>query len=327
MTPQRGVALLSMLLVLVIVTALTSSMLYNNRLEIQRNQVRSLNAQAQEYALSGITWAEIWLQKTAQPQARILELFQPEHGSLHVTISDEMAKFNLNNVRDVSGKIDPSQLQIFQRLLISLQIDPALAINLGDWLDADVSSAGYNSEDLGYENKQAYYAKGYRTANRPMAHISELILVKGFTTQLYEILQPYVTALPNKTRVNINSASGKLLEALIPGINGAQILSQRERANGTPFLDIESFLQHQLSAGLEISVDMLTTTSQYYLVSAQASYHNQSSNWQALLFKAEYPASTNQKDWHIQRKWQHLQPFWVAKLGLDDQLEAIHKGL
>ena len=319
MTAQKGIALLSMLLVLAIVTTLTSSMLYNNRLEIQRNQFRSLSAQAQEYALSGIAWAEIWTQKTAHPQAQVLEIFQPEDGSLHVTISDEMAKYNLNNLRDSSGQIDATQLQIFQRLLISLQIDPALAVNLGDWLDADVSSAGYNSEDLGYENKQAYYAKGYRTANRPMAHHSELILVKGFSVELYQALQPYVTALPNKTGVNINSATAEILDALIPGIDGTRMVSRRQEADRSPFLDVESFLQHQLSAGLEITADMLTTTSQYYLVTVQASYHKQTSNWQALLFKTEDLTRENQNGWHIQRKWQHQQPFWLTKMNIKDE--------
>lgn len=317
-----------MLLVMTIVTTLTSSMLYNNRLEIKRNQVRVLSAQAQEYAQSGIAWAEIWMQKTTHPQAQVVELFQPEDGSLHVTISDEMAKFNLNNLRDVSGKIDSTQLHIFQRLLTSLQIDAVLALNLADWLDDDVSSAGYNSEDLGYENKKAYYATGYRTANRPMAHSSELILVKGFSLELYQILQPYVTALPNKTPININSASAELLEVLIPGIDGARMVAQRKRANGNLFLDVDSFLLHQLSAGLEISADMLTTTSQYYLVTVQASFYKQTSNWQALLFKSENLVSAGQAGLYIQRQWQQQQPFWITKLSVrDNSLEAIHKGL
>lgn len=328
MTAQKGVALLSMLLVMAIVTTLTSSMLYNNRLEIKRSQVQAFKAQAQEYALSGIAWAEIWTQKTTHPKAQVMELFEPENGSLQVRISDEMAKFNLNNLRDVSGKIDSTQLHIFQRLLTSLQIDAALAVNVGDWLDADVSSAGHNSEDLGYENKQAYYAKGYRTANRPMAHISELILVKGFSIELYQILQPYVTALPNKTAININSASAELLEVLIPGIDGVRMVAQRKSGNGSLFLDVDSFLQHQITAGLEITADMLTTTSQYYMVIAQASYRKQMSNWQALLFKSENLVSANQDGWYIQRKWQHQQPFWMTKISVrDNSLEAIYKGL
>jgi general secretion pathway protein K len=328
MRAQKGVALLSMLLVLAIVTTVTSNMLYNNRLEIQRNQVRNLNAQAQEYALSGITWAKILIQKTTHPQAKIIEVFQPEEGSLRITLNDEMAKFNLNNLRDASGNIDSAQLQIFQRLLLSLQIDPVLAINLGDWLDADVSSAGYNSEDLGYENMPAYYAKGYRTANRVMAHSTELILVKGFSIELHEVLEPYVTALPNKTAININTASAELLEVLIPGIDGTRMVAQRERKNGSPFLDVDSFLQHQLSAGLEITPDLLTTTSQFYRVTTQASYRQQLSNWQALLFKARNPASAKQSGWYIQRKWQHHQPFWVSEVSANDTpLEAINKAL
>ena len=327
MTAQKGVALLSMLLVLAIVTTVTSNMLYNNRLEIQRSQVRALSAQAQDYAQSGIAWAEIWLQKTTYPQAQSMEIFQPDQGSLHVTISDEMAKFNLNNLRDASGNIDPAQLQIFQRLLISLQIDPALGINLGDWLDADISSAGYNSEDLGYENKQAYYAKGYRTANRPMAHSSELMLVKGFSPELYKRLQPSITALPNKTGININSASAKLLEVLIPGIDGIRMVAHRERAEGSPFLEVDSFLQHQLSAGLEIAADMLTTTSQYYRVTSEAGYRNQASNWQALLFRSEDLSNGKQSGWHIQRKWQQRLPFWVTQASVSNELEATDKGL
>ena len=327
MTAQKGLALLSMLLVLAIVTTVTSSMLYNNKLEIQRSQIRALSAQAQEYAQSGIAWTEIWLQKTTHPQAQSMEIFQPDQGSLHLTISDEMAKFNLNNLRHASGKIDPIQLQVFQRLLLFLQIDPALGISLGDWLDADISSAGYNSEDLGYENKPAYYAKGYRTANRPMAHISELILVKGFSPEIYKRLQPYITVLPNKTSININSASAELLEVLIPGIDGTRMVAQRERAEGTPFPNVDSFLQHRLSAGLEIAADMLSTTSQYYLVTSEAAYRNQASSWQALLHKSEDLTNAKPSGSHIQRRWQQQLPFWLTKVSVRNTLEATDKGL
>lgn len=326
MTRQKGIALLSMMLVVVIVTAVTSKMLYNNQLEIKRGQTQMLKAQANEYAFSGIAWTRAHLQDKLNTSGKPPQLFQPPEGTLETRISDEMGKFNLNNLRDASGKIDITQLHIFERLLQLLHLDKKLALNLGDWLDSDISSAGYSTEDLGYQNREAFYATGYRTANRPMADASELLMVKGVTRENYAMLRPYITALPVKTGVNVNTASAVVLEALIPGIDGRAVVEGREQSNShqqlntKTFNDIDSFATDNVTAGLEIPADQLTTTSYYYLVTVSATYHQQPSNWQALLHITKTTDSHNKTYRVVTEIWRQQLPFWQSAVNVDSEL-------
>jgi general secretion pathway protein K len=49
----------------------------------------------------------------------------------------------------------------------------------------------------------------------PITSASELLALPGFGRDRYVLLAPYVTALPQGTRINLCSASGKLIDALI----------------------------------------------------------------------------------------------------------------
>ena len=313
---QCGVALLSMLLVFAVVGTLTGSMLYRNSLEIKRDQTSIRSAQAYEYARGGVALAELWLQRHTQPQRAGLSLFRPPEGDLAVYISDEMGKFNLNNLRDKSGAVNGVQVAVLQRLLVALELDPQLALATADWVDGDISSTGSsNTEDLGYSSRPTDSGIGYRTANRPMGHISELLLVDGFSRQAYNNLKPYISALPVATAVNVNSASPLLLEAVIPGIAARELVASRESMAGG-FADMDHFLKHQSSAGVDIPAGLLTTVSHYYLVSSRVVFSDQPSNWQALIsrFQSEDRRHlTASLIWKTRILWLQQLPFWALE--------------
>ena len=318
---QRGVALLSMLLVFAIVAALTASMAFKNRLEIKRYQTMLRSAQAVEYARGGIRLAELWLQRYRDPLIAERSVFQPPDGDLTIYISDEMGKFNLNNLRGKNGVIDRVQLAVLQRLLVVLKLDPQLANAIGDWVDADIRSSGStNTEDLGYSSRPTIDGSGYRAANRPMAHISELLLVTGFSEQIIETLKPYVSVLPVTTAVNINTASPLLLEALIPGLEAEKLVAVRS-AMPSGFIDLDGFLKDKSSAGVDIPAGLLTTVSRYYMITSRGVFRGQPSLWQALVgrFSAE-DADLSAVDllWETQAIWLQRLPFWAVESRLDD---------
>ena len=317
---QRGVALLSMLLVFAIVATLTGSMLYKNRLEIKGFQTLLRSAQAVEYARGGIVLAELWLQRYRNPEKAGMSVFQPPEGDLAVYISDEMGKFNLNNLRDKNGAVNAVQLAVLQRLFVALEIDPQLAVAVADWVDADISSSGsVNTEDLGYANRPTIDGSGYRAANQPVAHISELLLVAGFSSQVVEKLKPYISALPVTTGVNVNTASPLLLEALMPGLQGQALVAARDRT-ASGFVDLDRFLTDQSSAGVDIPAALLTTVSNFYLVTSRGVYRDQPALWQALIRRSNAEgADSSAVDlfWDTQTLWLQRLPFWSAESSVD----------
>jgi general secretion pathway protein K len=131
-------------------------------------------------------------------------------------------------------------IEQFDRLLDNLpNFDASKYHGMGyairDWIDADDQRSGTNgAEDQDYLSQDP----PYRAANQPFRSVSELMLVKGMTKELYAALQPYVAALPttppgsvvpanptnpanlggNVTPINVNTAPEPVLLSLAPNI-------------------------------------------------------------------------------------------------------------
>ncbi|MEO0998651.1 MAG: type II secretion system minor pseudopilin GspK, partial [Pseudomonadota bacterium] len=87
-------------------------------------------------------------------------------GELSGSLEDLQGRFNVNNLVDSTGRVDPEALAQFQRLLTVLEIDPRLAGIAADWIDADVEpSFPDGAEDPVYTG----LAPAYRTANLPLS--------------------------------------------------------------------------------------------------------------------------------------------------------------
>ena len=104
----------------------------------------------------------------------------------------------------------------------------------------------------------------YLAANRLMTDVSELALVRGFNDQVRERLNPFVSALPANTAVNVNTASPEVLSAVIEGLDldaARALVAQRERAY---FRDSSDFLS-RLPRGIEIAGNDFKVSSDYFV--------------------------------------------------------------
>jgi general secretion pathway protein K len=83
---------------------------------------------------------------------------------------------------------------------------------LVDWIDADtVPQNPDGAEDSVYMGQ----TPPYRTPNRYITSISELLALPGFGRDRYLALAPYVTALPVSTKINVCTAKDKVLDAFL----------------------------------------------------------------------------------------------------------------
>ena len=98
----------------------------------------------------------------------------------------------------------------------ALDLDPALAGGVVDWLDPDTElrfpSGG---EDVAYVDDDP----PYRTANSMITSTSELMAIEGFDRETYDRLAPYIAVLPRGTKLNVNTASDVLLASLSDDID------------------------------------------------------------------------------------------------------------
>lgn len=147
-------------------------------------------------------------------------------GTMKTTIEvrDLSGLFPVNLVLDAQGKENKLYLEPFQRLLslpefgFSAERQRTMVASLLDWLDVDDVPRENGAESIFYQRRR----KPYAAANRPMAHISELALVRGFSPDS-PALAKSLAALTNmltvdspQEKININTAPVEILLCLAP---------------------------------------------------------------------------------------------------------------
>lgn len=256
---QQGVALVTALLVVALATVAAVAMATRLHVDVRRTGNLIHGEQAYAYALAAESWAEVILRRDARDStydaldedwAFALPPIPVEGGYVSGHVSDLQGRFNVNNLLDANGMPDAKSIEYFRRLLNVLNLDPELAAALLDWIDADI-----NATFPGGAEDDTYLLEDppYRAANRRLVSISELRLVHGFTDDVIKVLAPHVTALPDVTPINVNTATAEVLLALNENMNvqGVEtLLADREQH---PFQNTQDFLAHDALAGLGIT--------------------------------------------------------------------------
>jgi general secretion pathway protein K len=280
---QRGVALITALLIAALVTVVATAMASRQQLDIRRTGNLLEADQAFHYALAAETWAGQILKQDkkdsaidtlAEDWANKLPPVPVEGGSIGGSIEDLQGRFNLNNLRDAAGKSDPVRIKAFQSLLAQvslakekIDLSPSIANRVADWLDDDLNSAADGAEDLEYLN----LSLPYRTPNQPMASPSELAAIQGLSATDVAALLPLVSTLPQATRVNINTAPEMVLMALHGKMDPRIVSELAAYRKEQPFETAAAFVA-KLRGDYDIVIDdkLIDVKSDYFLVTIDA---------------------------------------------------------
>lgn len=237
---QRGVALLTILLLVVSITVVAGAMLASQKIAIRRsgllfdqNQLlQDINA-GQQLAVT-IIRADNELNDTDSVQdiwAQPIPPYNLGTHSISIELRDEASRFNINNLYH-NGAVDTTALAVFQRLLTQLNLDSEIAIAVLDYQDADseVHEDGGNESVVYTSQSNAISAK--TLPNQPFISIDQLQEIRGVDADALAALRPYITAAPYFVAININTASPVLLAALIEGATSEQmqeLVAMREK--------------------------------------------------------------------------------------------------
>jgi len=286
---QRGIALLTALLIVSMATIIAINITERQQYDIRRTENILFSQQGYYYALGGEAWArgvlyrdhknpnnkntDNLLEDWAQP----LPVTIIEGGTLGGQISDLQGLFNLNNlyVENPGDSQANTYLQkqqaYFKRLLEILEIKAPITQAIIDWMDEDTDALFPDgAEDQIYEQK----TPPYRTSNQRMRSPSELLLVEGVSIEIYEKLKPFITTLPETTLININTAPGEIIAALSSQLN-LQEASEIVEDRSSVFDTIKDFIDETKGRAndknkyeLEIK-DLIGVSSQYFQVQAE----------------------------------------------------------
>jgi len=202
-------------------------------------------------------------------------------------IEDMQGRFNLNNLMK-DDKASPLDMQRFQRLLTILGLDPGLADAVVDWIDPD----GDVTQPTGAEDSQYMRADvPYRAANMPFTSPSELLLVQGFTADVYRTLEPYVSALPVRTAINVNTASKELLMALADNITEEDAQQLIDGRGEEGYASVDVFLQDKALAGRGVNKEGLSVATDYFLLDAATKFGRAQTHLYTLLARSDNSVS------------------------------------
>ena len=218
---QRGIALVSVLFVVVLLASLIYHLLSRHAMTIASSQQTISSSQLHEMALGGEAFAKGVLLQDFQRdgETRADHLGEPwavpvdleENGvSVWVEIADLQGRFNLNALREETG----SQRVGFVRAMCNqLGLNPNLANLWADWVDEDDLAGRHGAEDQEYLALQP----PFRAANGPGAHISESFAMLLLEPRLLAEFARHAVPLPSSELfINANTASNEVLESLIP---------------------------------------------------------------------------------------------------------------
>ena len=269
---QRGVAVLTAMLVVTLGTMIAVNMMWNASLEQRRASAGLAADQGIAYLHGAEAWAgDILLQdKVEFPQSDHLgELWALElpplpvdGGAITGRLEDLQGRFNLNNLVTPQGALDLPSLAQFERLLATLGLDPSVAGAVVDWLDADAET---HFPDGGEDDAYADANPPYRTPNWPITSASELTAMSGIGAEGYRTLSPHVTALPSGTPLNVNTASAPVLASLSDGIGMGGAAALLEQRGDTAFVDIDATFEDLLEPDIR---NRINATSDYFLLTA-----------------------------------------------------------
>ncbi|MDP3559700.1 MAG: type II secretion system minor pseudopilin GspK [Legionellaceae bacterium] len=184
---------------------------------------------------------------------------------VQANIYDLQALFNLNNLDD--GLYIPTFIRLVETNApgFTEKNTERLLSSTIEWITPLDLNTGRSDPAHFYQQLQPPYLAAHQFMQSP----SELRLVWGANANILQKLSPLLTALPEKTKINLNTASPALLQSLGKGLNAEEVdeILQARKAHGIVSLESINALLHNFG----ILPDSVTLKSNYFLVQIKVS--------------------------------------------------------
>jgi general secretion pathway protein K len=214
---QRGIALITVLMILAIMVTIASTMTGRLTLSLKRTEGLISSQSVYWYGQAAGDFGRMVLnQDFADSDVVSLDqnwalpemVFPLENGSITGEFKDLRSCFNLNalGVQD-KDTIRATPVTQFQALLEGIGINDyaaeMIAESTRDWVDKDdQSNAAQGAEDSIYQAREVPHL----AANNLMVDVSELRAVQGVGQKIYDHIAPYLCAIPTvDQKININT--------------------------------------------------------------------------------------------------------------------------
>lgn len=296
---QRGVAIITALLLTTLAVTIVASLFWQQQVQVRSMENQRLHLQTKWILRGALDYARLILREdgfmggsvttldgvwaTPLAETRLDDYVERErvegenfNATLSGQITDAQSRYNLNNL--ASNKVvSAAQVTVFQRLLTNLQLDPSLAqvtaqavakTQTGASTTTTASTSGSTTDDsTSTTTASTSTSSNSSGSSAPMAflQVDDLLSVPGYTPQMVEQLRPFVTALPEATVVNVNTAPAELLAALVAGYSVSEASALVVSRKAAYFTSIGNF-NLRLNGKTLVTGITIDVKSSYFLV-------------------------------------------------------------
>ncbi|WAT31318.1 type II secretion system minor pseudopilin GspK [Pseudomonas sp. GXZC] len=266
---QRGMAIISALLIAAVVAVLAGAMLTRQTVFTRGLEAEQLRIQGQWLLQGGLERSRQMLWDARQKDV-LTRLDQPwaraQRGDFEGRIEDEQGKFNLRNLVN-RQQVDAEQLQSFERLCRLIGVEPAVSRRISQRVIAS------------YEPPAKY----------PMLRsLDDLSGIEGLDPVVLQRMHAYISVLPGPTWVNGNTASAEVLSAVVPQLSLSQAHGLvTERDSGQWFINRGDFVNRLRLPQVDVESVHVGITSEWFRVQGQARREQRRVTIDALLHRPE----------------------------------------
>lgn len=286
--PARGAALLLAMVILTIVATIASGMVWQQNRAIQVEAAERARTQSAWILAGALDWARLILREddrvnqqrqrngqlaydgldepwaTPLAEARLSAFLAADRDNsaddsgpeafLSGSIVDAQSRWNLRNLVQPDGKALPAEVEAL-RTLVDLAGAP---VDAADRITAALREA------WAPPGTDATGARARPVAPQRLADLAWL----GIEPETLARLEPWVTLLPVRTPVNVNTASREAIAAAIDKLDlgtAERLVQQRQRQ---PFESLEQ-VRAQLPPNTPLDAARLSVTSRWFVVSGR----------------------------------------------------------
>jgi general secretion pathway protein K len=215
---QKGFALIVTLLITAVIVGLVTELVYAVYISVSRANNFRDSQRASLLARSGVDIAKAGLEEFLKFKPFItmdsdgLNFKQSEdNGELDIKVFDEQGKASLKIVYPNTGAKNEKAYNIYLRLLKLLNQSEDIADTLSDWIDSDDEPRMMGAEGLDYYQR---LLNPYPPKNGYLDTLEEILMIKGYTPQIYSAISPFVTVYNTSGLININTANKEIIMSL-----------------------------------------------------------------------------------------------------------------
>jgi len=253
---QSGAALLSAMLTVALVASLAAAALWTQWRQVEIEIAERGRAQNQWLMAGALDWTRLILAEDARSAQSIDHLGEPwalpvQESKLSTFLSQDQQWREGDPDIYLSGQISDAQSRLNLASLVEDGKPTAAALAAWTRLFERLDLPMAELDALTRLWPQALAAAQPATPNRRTAgddnlpsapllpqRLEQLVWV-GLSTDTIARLRPYATVLPVPTPVNLNTAAAPVLEAVVPGLDGASARQLVARRNQKPWASLQ----------------------------------------------------------------------------------------